>query len=983
MRRFNILFAFVAILLSSCVTDELDYTGHTPSLKSGIRIVGAVEDYDIKSVGTRADDDIADSYISEMTMFIFKANGDLIQGYSDQNRTQQCSSAINIQRGNPTFLIDTEEGILADLSGTSDTNVVYYDNEATDLSACDIYIVANAWHQLKDNVGSITKLAQLKDFVLNVDNTLAMPMDEDGHHRGFPMIGKQNGGSFKLKKGDSNEGNAVATIPLKKLYSKVRFTMQVNADQVVAGQTPEFTISKVEVFNVPRKARLGRELGTDGELVYKDYTEEMGIQGTYTPSDYYYYTSAVDDEPFVIDQFKNNKKTIYHSTSATTDDFIEFGFYMPEHKVTPNEITYPDNMTKEEHEKFDQYYKPAGVGQSRNGDGSISPAKIATFVRIHGTYTDHNGQILGVKYDIYLGQNNSNDFTIKRNQLLNNKLVITGLTNHKGAYADDEDAEGNISIDHRVEIEDKGFTLSMERTAILDSHFEVRPLDITLSPKSQMIITIPEDYWGWVSMEDDAKARSGENSGLYANTSTARKGVRKYFTTDLVGKLNEANKGTITLSNNESGANTTKTFRIWFYIDENPNVYDKTGATAPNGGSGGYTVSKNLYRICPVEFKYSNIDKDGNTYNTKDETINFQQWNLWRVWSADGKRYYDIEHEEEYLNNYASDMHYGGTQDGMAYGLNNMQLSQNYPSLVVKQNVSGIISGIIELIKSWFDMETMADLANKVFADSDTAIHYDFYLSRDVSSIMEGVSGDSSDITNKLTIRDYSGIHMNRQIAHILKENYMDHQTGVNKDATIDQLPLTGNPKSAFAYCYNKNKRDAYGKIDTVNIRWYLPSIDEIEDIATGAYDEFDQVFQNKKYWSCQPAYDLRAMNISILQKKLLSSGYNTEGSLTGNYFVDDTDRARATSVIVQIENGTKKVSNISSAAPGKSGTQKGQAVFNWTLTQYDEANSKLGNFDPVSPAITTTDYETRTPGNLPRTEKCRIRAVYRSGKIN
>ena len=77
MRRFNILFAFVAILLSSCVTDELDYTGHTPSLKSGIRIVGAVEDYDIKSVGTRADDDIADSYISEMTMFIFKADGDL------------------------------------------------------------------------------------------------------------------------------------------------------------------------------------------------------------------------------------------------------------------------------------------------------------------------------------------------------------------------------------------------------------------------------------------------------------------------------------------------------------------------------------------------------------------------------------------------------------------------------------------------------------------------------------------------------------------------------------------------------------------------------------------------------------------------------------------------------------------------------------------------------------------------------------------
>ena len=79
MRRFNILIAIVAILITSCAKDEV-YHSYQPSTKGGIQIVGAVEDYDIKSVGTRADDDIADSYISEMTMFIFKANGDLIQG---------------------------------------------------------------------------------------------------------------------------------------------------------------------------------------------------------------------------------------------------------------------------------------------------------------------------------------------------------------------------------------------------------------------------------------------------------------------------------------------------------------------------------------------------------------------------------------------------------------------------------------------------------------------------------------------------------------------------------------------------------------------------------------------------------------------------------------------------------------------------------------------------------------------------------------
>ena len=117
MRRFNIFLAFVAVLITSCYHDveDLGYiTPEKPSTRNGLHIVGAVEDYEVKRVGTRADDDddIADSYISEMTMFIFKSNGDLLQGYSDVNCTQECTSAINIQRGNPTFLVDGFSGVI-------------------------------------------------------------------------------------------------------------------------------------------------------------------------------------------------------------------------------------------------------------------------------------------------------------------------------------------------------------------------------------------------------------------------------------------------------------------------------------------------------------------------------------------------------------------------------------------------------------------------------------------------------------------------------------------------------------------------------------------------------------------------------------------------------------------------------------------------------------------------------------------------------
>lgn len=986
MRHFNILFAFAFVLLTSCFTDEVDYVGYQPSSKGGIHIIGAVEDYDVKSVGTRAEgDDIADSYISEMTMFIFKDKNnnpedkdnnkfELIQGYSDAGRTQACTSAINIPRGNPTFLIDTEEGILADLSGSTNSSEVFYDNTADDLESCHIYIVANAWDQLilKDDKGNryidnIKTLADLEAFVYNVDSTLAMPMIDEDSFRGFPMIGKQQGNSFNLHKDGNNDNNSVATIPLKKLYSKVCFTMQINADQVVAGQTPSFKIDHVEVFNVPKKVRMGRKLDDNGKPVYgtnsdDDYLTEMGVESTTTPGDYYQFTGLNDDDkPFIINSF--NKRTISHSTSLTTDDVIEFGFYMPEHKVTPNTITYPDEITPD----AKQYYKPAGVGQSRNGDGSMNAAKIATFVRIHGSYTDHNGQILGVKYDIYLGQNNFDDFTVKRNQQLNNKLIITGLTNHKNAYPDAEH-EGNISIDHRVEVSDRGFNLSMERTAILDAHFEVRPLDIELQADASMTVTIPEAYRGWVAMEDDAAASSGKNSSLYVNTSTARKGVRKYFTTNLVSELNAApssgttgNGGTLFFENTTTQ---TKTFRIWFYVDENPNVYDKTFTSETPDDTNGYTVSKEQYRVCPVQFAYEYKKKDENgevvEVITKTETINFQQWNLWRVWAKDANgnpvRYYDIEHEEEYLNNYASDLQYGQTQNGMPWGLEGVQLSHIHDAYYFDYSPNGILQWIISLL-GWANYE---QLLNKVFEGRN--IKYDFYLPRDV----EG----NSQLEDAVYTAEYNGYNYNKEIVNTLLKLTNNDKIKLNK------VELNDNDlKSAVAYCYNKNRRDADGNICTfnsdgtlnsTNLKWYLPSIDEMEDIARGAYDEFDGVFQKNYYWSCQPAYNPIFVDYSVYE---IGWGWQDTGDdAEGYYFQDNVNRARSTSVVA--ENGEFK--DVTNSGSDTYMNQTGNLYV--TAIEYlskDPDNERTENLNP--------SYD-KYPGNKARGESCRIRAVYRSG---
>ena len=154
---------------------------------------------------------------------------------------------------------------------------------------------------------------------------------------------------------------------------------------------------------------------------------------------------------------------------------------------------------------------------------------------------------------------------------------------------------------------------------------------------------------------------------------------------------------------------------------------------------------------------------------------------------------------------------------------------------------------------------------------------YDFYLSRDK---------DALDNSGTIKPKDHQGQQFTQKI--VLKA------TG-RKDFD-DARPTNGMPLSAIEYCYNKNKRNSQGKVD--KIEWYLPAIDEIEEITIGAYREFN-VFQNKYYWSSQPAYKAYeatfegtySYSIGIIN---FGTGY---ANAKGSYYKDDSSRARATKV--------------------------------------------------------------------------------------
>ena len=982
---FYIVVAGVLLSLTSCTMTDVDVsTNFTPSANSGLKLIGAAEDFDIKDVNTRADGEVSDSHISEMTMLIYKADGNMLPAV-DAEGNPLPSSHINIRKPNPTFLIEANKydgtGILASMEAGVVTK--YYDNKATDLGACKIYIIANAYHLIGERLeaGELNTIAKLNAAIVDTEASLAMPIDEDGNYIGLPMMGcaweegvyvdgKRKDKTFNLQyKGDNESSNSVATIPLKTLYSKIRVTMQVNSNQYVSGQTPQFTLTDVEVFNIPAQVRMDYQEGN-----YVDNYPDGG----------YLYTGTDVDPAFSL-----KGTSLWPSRTTTKHDsseLLEFYFFMPEHKVTPFYTreyypNYPNNLPKDRQ----QYYKPKLVAPT--SVGGITQTKVASFVRIHGDYTNHNGMISSVSYDIYLGQNEVDDFEVKRNQQLNNILTITGLTNHKDAYggeSEDKDGDGkpdgNISIDHRVTMTNTGFLLSMEREAILDSHFEVRPLDVTLSPGGKMTVVIPDTYKSWLAMESDAVAYTGTGSPYVSDSD--RKGVRKYFTTNLVSELNgngtNGNGGIVTVEHSGANLDKTEIHRIWFYIDENPNVYDKT--LPGQDGSGNtidystnnatdsfgitYNISKNLYRLGKVNFFYSGDGTDPDTSSTPTTVVNMQQWNLWRVWSADKTRFYDIEHEEEYLNNYASDAQYGGTQDGMPYGLEGIQLSDDIFASWKQKTSTGWFASIIDAI-----FNTSGTTSN-VFANSGKEPYYDFYLSRDNFPI--AYLDDTSDENVAKYRRDYSGIQFNREIATTLKAS-------TNLKAKIDGIILTEDPQSAFAYCYHKNKRNSSGVVETQ--KWFLPAIDEIEDIALGAYEEFDRVFQNKEYWSCQPAYERYTMKLTGNNYLNLGlwKGYvpldGLGGVLEGEFFIDNANRARST--LIYTTDGTN-YTNIKSGTPSTEygGHLDVQAYKDGPKDNTAEATYSPNTVNYNADIYTTGEYR----GNSSRDEVCRIRAVYRSG---
>lgn len=446
-----------------------------------------------------------------------------------------------------------------------------------------------------------------------------------------------------------------------------------------------------------------------------------------------------------------------------------FDFYLPERYLTPSKSiddVLPaelKNASTEEIEKYRQRYK-----------NKLVDGKAATYVTITGKYTDHQGHAYDVDYNIYLGGNNVDNFDIIRNTHYDNSITIRGIS----ASDDHADYEEAISIDWRVNVNrSTPLVIGLRRETLLDAHYEIRPLRLRLVGEeipnnTDATVQILNENGtatnipGWIRLETSG------NTSNHITTDGLSKGKRKYFTTDLV--TNTLASGTSVTVNSLTRDNQT----VWIYVDENTDTES---------------------RAAIVRVSYADV-------NTDYEIV---QHGLFKVTGADSGNTYYIEQYEEYLYNYDAEDSYGQTkQEGMPWGLNNVQLSNKYNSFTIN-----------ETNDQWKEYLKTTDVPK-----------YDFYIKKYDSGVVEECGATK--------IREFAGQEFTSEIAS-------------NSDAGIEYLTMDKQPESAVEYCYNKNKRNADG---TVDVKWYLPSADELEDFIVPAYSTFEE-FQDNYYWTSQPAY--------------------------------------------------------------------------------------------------------------------------------
>ena len=681
MRRYIIYYLTIISLLvvTGCSLDTLEPDSNVNQGNEEIIIMGRLTRFTDCNVATRGPKEGDESIITSLATAIFKVNenalgeNELGECVHYRYEPNQSDLMVPIEREGYTPNARYAIYLFANMPGMDNESLGITDKTISTLKLEALLNVCKNVENTNIPENGIPMMGSLGD-------TFSTTFDNDGHEF---VMSPENNGNITAPTIDNGEPQSMLTIPMKALYAKINFSIQVIPDQSIEGNNPpQFTISGYTVNNIPKSV------------------------------DFNNTTNADQGNVEVIETLEGNAITGNIYASGTNK--IEFSFYLPENLVTPatswENYKYPfrdENGTiREEDKKYRQRYKSKLLGENQK----------ATNVVISGIFRDHQGHFFDVDYTIHLGADEYGDFNIKRNYEYNNIVTIRGI------QASDEPTNTNkVFIDHRVNIEySQPGIISIHREVLLDSHFEIRPLrikknnigiEVANAVKVEVLNPTGDTGTKWMRLERSLGLGTNANGktnasgeSIYITEEGASKGKRRYFTYNLV--TGSTNPGTYDYPLNNSYEVVVPLTDlgecVWIYVDE---CTDKGDGVR----SGTIKVTYGTATFDDKGVPTSEFDPlDGNeavAYPPIEYQLN--QRKLFNVIYEDEDtgetRPYSIEYHEEYLHNYDAADDYLQTQyEGMKWGLDGIQLSYDHNSLFFDSGIS-LIDFFINISYNYID----------------------------------------------------------------------------------------------------------------------------------------------------------------------------------------------------------------------------------------------------------------------------------------
>ena len=349
----------------------------TPHNSDGyVEFVARPTKLDKTQVTTKASDDIENN-IYNAFILLFDEDGNRIMKQDVKLLDSYPSISVPADKGLSTvtacFLINVPPSFANGITGLTNPNPGTNDN-------------------------SYISTAVLSDITYSTTVPFGVPMiDHDGDGTGegstapkacLPMFGMD---SFNTHRADKT-----CVISVKRLFAKASFNLSMDlSDTGTLGvnRNTYFELLSYQLLNLPRKARLIEPLATAT-------TYETNWHG--------------QDNAYIAQHIQNTGNTpIYNADALGYDSqkLYSFDLYLPEYYLLPLSST-TENYG-------DEKYKPEMYDDEN---------RTAICVKLKGNYKPVSGGTVGLEYDLYLGENASTSFTLKRNKHYTNNVTITGVS---------------------------------------------------------------------------------------------------------------------------------------------------------------------------------------------------------------------------------------------------------------------------------------------------------------------------------------------------------------------------------------------------------------------------------------------------------------------------------------------------------------------------------------------------------------------------